>query len=54
MDKVTIAHYSEVIFVFDLQCWQYREIRHISAYTQQCDSSYWINQCWNLVRRDVI
>ena len=20
MDKVTIAHYSEVIFVFDLQC----------------------------------
>jgi len=25
---------SEVIFVFDLQCRQYREIRHISAYTQ--------------------
>jgi len=45
---------SEVIFVFDLQCWQYREIRHISSYTQQCDSSYWINQCWNLVRRDAI
>ena len=45
---------SEVIFMFDLQCWQYREIRHISAYTQQRDSSNWINQSWNLVRRDVI
>ena len=22
-------------------------------YTQQCDSSNWINQCWNLVRWDV-
>ena len=49
----TVFVISEVIFVFDLQCWQYREIRHISAYTHQCDSSNWINQCWNLVRRDV-
>ena len=45
---------SEVIFVFHLQCWQYHEIRHISAYTQQCNSSNWINQSWNLMRRDVI
>ena len=49
----TIFVISEIIFVLDPQCWQYREIRLISAYTQQCDSSYWINQCWNLVRRDV-
>jgi len=51
---------SEVIFVFVLQRWQINNnnivntsIRHISAYTHQCDSSNWTNQSWNLVRRDV-